>query len=34
MSLKKAVYAVLVSAGFAYIVFWTAFTIHAAIVER
>jgi hypothetical protein len=34
MSLKKAVFIALVFAGYAYIVFWTAFTIHAAIVER
>jgi hypothetical protein len=34
MSLKNTVYTVLISAGFAYIVFWTAFTIYAAMVER
>jgi hypothetical protein len=34
MSLKKAVYVVLICAGYAYAAFWTAFFVHAIIAEH
>jgi hypothetical protein len=34
MFLNKAVYSVLICAGFAYVAFWTAFFVHAAMAQH